>query len=146
MNRIYNIPESDIQNIKVGDIVTNSLIAFPGLKISGKVSFVDSFVVSRNDRLGVKRADGNLSEIHAIVSFDRQDDRMRPGMTTRSEINSIIAKDVLYIPIIALIREDDKSFVKMKNGKKREIETGISSPNFIEIKSGLTEGEEIKRK
>ena len=55
-------------------------------------------------------------------------------------------EDVVYIPIQAVTYFDDKRVVYVSNRgrpERREIEVGTFSDSFIEVASGLEEGEEV---
>ena len=135
---------SDATFLKAGDVVENQLIAVPELKLMGKVVSVDSFVTTRYERMGGdKEKYGNLSEVHVVVSLDKQDSRLRPGMTTRTTITSTIATNMLLLPLVAISEENGKSFVTTSDKKKVEVKLGKTSSNFAEIISGVKVGDKI---
>lgn len=75
-------------------------------------------------------------------------DKMKISMNAKADIVIESAKDVLYIPLEALVKEDDKRYVDvlLADGitiERREVETGASNMTNIEIKSGLEEGEKV---
>ena len=54
--------------------------------------------------------------------------------------------DVLYIPLDAVNREGESTFVYKKSGggyNKTEVETGINNTDYIVILDGLKEGDDI---
>ena len=53
--------------------------------------------------------------------------------------------DVLYVPIQCVVTVQDKKicYVAGDPAQKREVETGLFNDNFVEIKSGLAEGEKV---
>jgi len=54
-------------------------------------------------------------------------------------------QDVLYVPIQSVVTVEDKKvcYVAASPAEKREVETGLFNDNFVEIKSGLSEGEKV---
>jgi multidrug efflux pump subunit AcrA (membrane-fusion protein) len=54
-------------------------------------------------------------------------------------------QDVLYVPIQSVVTVEDKKicYVDGSPARKREVETGLFNDNFVEIKSGLAEGEKV---
>lgn len=75
-------------------------------------------------------------------------DKMKISMNANADIVVESVKDVLYIPIDALIRDNGKRYVEvlLDDGitiEKREVETGASDITNIEIKDGLNEGEKV---
>ena len=70
-------------------------------------------------------------------------------MTTTHTININSVKNVLTVPVVAVQKKGGKSIVKVVKDKEkniveeREVTTGLQDGLSIEIKSGLSEGEEV---
>lgn len=47
------------------------------------------------------------------------------------------------VPVEAITTRKNKYYVTMENGEEREVEVGIYNEDYIEIVSGLTEGEKV---
>jgi HlyD family secretion protein len=80
------------------------------------------------------------------VGIEGKHDALKTGMTGKVEVLINELKDVIYIPIQSVVTVDDKEICHVKTGgrmEKREVETGLFNDNFVEIKSGLTEGEKV---
>ncbi len=79
------------------------------------------------------------------IGIDGMHDSLKTGMT--GKVTVIIDKlpDVLYVPIQSVVTVEDKKicYVSGSPAEKREVETGLFNDNFVEIKSGLTEGEQV---
>lgn len=83
------------------------------------------------------------------------DDKLKSGMSARCEMDVLRRDNVLTLPIDFVgKKKDGKRYVdvvvsKDKNGIKkteeRSVEVGAESGALIEIKSGLKDGEEVKR-
>ncbi|MFB0998363.1 MAG: RND transporter, partial [Flavobacteriales bacterium] len=74
------------------------------------------------------------------------DSVLRPSMTTSNRILIKELKNILYIPIEAVFSNDSTQYVYVKTRSsfdKRQVKTGESSEEYIEIMKGLAEGEEI---
>ncbi len=69
---------------------------------------------------------------------------IRMGMNCSTEIEIKSATDVLVLPVEAINTKGDTYFVLMEDGSQREIEVGIYNEDYIEIVSGLEEGEKVK--
>jgi HlyD family secretion protein len=80
-----------------------------------------------------------------ISVTEKGDKPLRVGYSATADIIIDERKEVLVIPEGAVHFEDDKTFVYLENGEKREIEIGLSNGLNIEVVSGITEGEEIKK-
>ena len=78
------------------------------------------------------------------------------GLTTNLSIKAAMAQNVLYVPIGAVYNQNGKQYVDVytatgkinakdisKYIKQVEVSTGISNFSYIEIKSGLNEGDVV---
>jgi len=80
------------------------------------------------------------------VSIDGANDAIKTGMSGKVEILIDELKDVLFVPIQSVVTVDEKEICYVKAGggtEKREVKTGLFNDDFVEIKSGLTEGEKV---
>ena len=67
-------------------------------------------------------------------------------MTAKVEVIIDQLKKVLSVPIQTVVNHEGKNVclvVTKKGTKQREVETGLRNDNFVEIKSGLAEGEKV---
>jgi len=74
------------------------------------------------------------------------DPRLVPGLKAKLTVVVADLKDVIAVPAGAVTEEASKKFVKVIEGGKpvaREVMTGRTNGEKIEIKSGLKEGEEV---
>jgi len=79
------------------------------------------------------------------VGIDGTHDFLKTGMTGKVKVIINELHDVLYVPIQSVVSVEDKKYCYLATGhdQKKEVETGLFNDNFVEIKSGLTEGEEV---
>ncbi|MCP4610174.1 MAG: HlyD family efflux transporter periplasmic adaptor subunit [Planctomycetes bacterium] len=80
------------------------------------------------------------------VSIEGAHDSIKTGMSGKVEILIDELDDVLYVPIQSVITVDEKELCYVKAGgreEKREVKTGLFNDDFVEIKSGLTQGEKV---
>lgn len=137
-----SIDELDIQKVKVGQKVTVTADAFEGQTFSGTVT---------NVSLESSYSNG-VSTYPVTVTLDDAGDLL-PGMNVDGVITLEEANDVLAIPVDALMR-GNKVYVKDDTVKEQqgpvpagfrsvEVETGLTSDTYVEIKSGLSEGDEV---
>lgn len=137
-----SIDELDIQSVKVGQKVTVTADAFEGQTFSGTVTNVSLESTYSN----------GVSTYPVTVTMD-EEGNLLPGMNVDGVITLEEANDVLTIPVDALMRgnqvyiKDDS--VKEQNGpvpagfKAVEVETGLTNDSYVEIKSGLSEGDTV---
>jgi HlyD family secretion protein len=79
------------------------------------------------------------------VGIDGTHDFLKTGMTGKVKVIIDELHDVLYVPIQSVVTVEDKKicYVAGSPVERREVETGLFNDNFVEIKSGLTEGEKV---
>jgi HlyD family secretion protein len=79
------------------------------------------------------------------IGIDGTHDYLKTGMTGKVTIIIDKLQDVLYVPIQSVVTVEDKKicYVAGSPSEKRDVETGLFNDNFVEIKSGLTEGEKV---
>jgi RND family efflux transporter MFP subunit len=79
------------------------------------------------------------------IVIDGMHDSLKTGMTGRVTIIIDKLQDVLYVPIQSVVTIEDKKvcYVAGSPAQKREVETGLFNDNFVQIKSGLAEGEKV---
>lgn len=81
------------------------------------------------------------------VTLDGDTQSLFAGMTAQVTFITKQTKDVVYVSNRAITRDDGTSYVNIKddNGKivKKEVTTGFSDGNNVEIKSGLSDGDVV---
>ncbi|MCX6752514.1 MAG: efflux RND transporter periplasmic adaptor subunit [Candidatus Nomurabacteria bacterium] len=146
--------EVDVAKIAIGEKTTLTFSAIPDLTITGQVVQIDSLgTVSQGVvNYGVK------------ISFDTNDDRVKPGMSVDAKIITKVEQNVLTVPNSAVKTQGGTSYVQMFDTAlpapatgiqgsvspipptNQTVEVGISDTTSTEIVSGLKEGDEIVTK
>jgi HlyD family secretion protein len=80
-----------------------------------------------------------------IIVTEKGNKPLRVGYSATADIIIDERTDVLVIPEGAVKFEEEKTYVYLENGEKREIEIGLSDGLNIEVVTGLKEGDEIKK-
>jgi len=130
------LSESDIPAVKVGQKATISFDALPDLTLTGKVTSID---------LAGTNTQGVVS-YGVVVTPDVTDPAIKAGMTATVNIITQVAADVLAVPSSAVKSQGNTKYVQvLENGVPVNVtvEVGISAGSYVEIKSGLTEGQEV---
>ncbi|MDD2717235.1 MAG: HlyD family efflux transporter periplasmic adaptor subunit [Candidatus Wallbacteria bacterium] len=140
---VIYVTQSEVRFLNQGDSLSVSLTAFPEKKFKAVVLSKAQYPQTRNDRLGRNDPEGYLKEYEVIIEIGENDPALKPGMSFKAEITSIIATECVYIPNIAIGNDKKGSFVISEKGKKY-LTLGKSSLNFTEVKSGLSKGEKIQ--
>jgi RND family efflux transporter MFP subunit len=132
------VNETDVVNLQVGQDVDIRLDAYFEDKFSGKITEISP--ISNN--------------VGGVVSFELivkpqtgNGPKLLYGLSASLDITTSSAENVLYVPVQSVFEEDGKSYVSVpiEDGgtEKIEVTTGIFNYDFIEIKSGLVEGDII---
>lgn len=140
-----NIDELDIDNVEVGQTVNITSDAKAGQTFTGVVTKVSV----------VGTTSGGTTTYPVTVRID-DTEGLRPGMNVDAEIVLTSADDVLAIPGTAvnrgntvLITSDSPSAANALEQEAPEgyvyvqVETGVSDDSYIEVTSGLQEGDTV---
>src|SRR5690554_506991 len=140
-----NVDEADIANVEVGQRAHVYAIAYPDTPIEG---VIESIAVSAK----VPEGQQGLSFAVKIRLAPPEGVRLRPGMSCRAEIFTTTKKDVLAVPVQAVLAEENRiegktihSVFVNRDGRARKVEVGVglSDDAYQEITKGLAEGDEI---
>ncbi|MDO8590919.1 MAG: HlyD family efflux transporter periplasmic adaptor subunit, partial [bacterium] len=133
------VPEVDVAKITVGNQATITLDAY-----GSDVSFNASVVKIDPAETVI---DG-VSTYKTTLEFDKDDPRIRSGMTANTTIISAKRDNVLALPQRTVYEKNGKKFVRVVTGsdtlEEREVTVGIRGSNGdIEILSGLKQGDNV---
>ncbi|MBX3118387.1 MAG: efflux RND transporter periplasmic adaptor subunit [Fimbriimonadaceae bacterium] len=133
------VDEADISAVKVGQRVRILTEAFPGVALDGEVVRVNPAALTAQNITAIKVR----VEIKPGYKIE-----IMPGMNATCEFITLSKPDILRIPGQALIREDGKTFVRVKGTdplkpERREVKVGDTGNDGVEILEGLKEGEEV---
>jgi len=132
-----SLNEVDVSKVKVGQKAIMTFDAIDGLSLTGKVAQIDTI--------------GTVTQgvvTYAVkVSFDSQDDRVKPGMTVNTEIITDVVTDALAVPNAAVKTQGGNAIVQVldSNGKPqpKTVQVGISNDTLTQIVSGLNVGDQV---
>ena len=132
-----HINQADVTRLKVGQSVTVSVEAVPGLKLVGSVDRIAPQATFRN---GIK---GYATRI----ILKNAEAAVRPGMTANLTIPLVSAGNVLAVPLAAVFNDQADRFVYVKTAEetfeRRPVELGVADYEFVAITKGLTAGEVV---
>lgn len=136
-----NIHESVVQRVAEGQTVALRVDAFPNIDLTGVVTKVAVVADSGNSFMNP-----DLKVYPSMVKIDGVHEWLRPGMSAQVEILVERLDDAIYVPLQAVTYFDDEQVVYVVNAGRsvrRTVEVGSFSEQFIQILSGLSEGEEV---
>lgn len=129
-----DFPEQQIGMLKTGLVVEVRVSAYPETVFQGTITYIGAMI------------DPATRTITARSQIPNSDRRLRPEMfaevTVRTQEQSLLA-----VPRAALQQVGNRTMVFVTRGLRRfewlEVTTGESSNEYVQIKAGLKEGEEI---
>ena len=145
------VDETDIGNIRIGQEATFTVDAFTDKKFTARVSKISQTDVTNSwdTSSSSSSASSSTSVIYYYVTLDVDDPEnlLLPAMTARVVINTADRNDALVVPLSTLKTDAAGSYVLVlqEDGTQetRYVETGIYSDEYVEILSGLSEGERV---
>lgn len=137
-----SVDELDVRSVQVGQKVSVTADALEGQTFTGTVTNVSLESVQSN----------GVTNYPVTVTLDETGDLL-PGMNVDGVILLDQTEDALMIPIDSLMR-GNRVYVKDDTVKEAagsvpagfravEVETGLTNDDYVEIVSGLAEGEEV---
>ncbi|MCB9849615.1 MAG: efflux RND transporter periplasmic adaptor subunit [Phycisphaerales bacterium] len=136
------IHEAKTSKIAVGQSATVEVEGIPGVVFTGKVSKIAPLADSQNRWLNP-----NLKEYDTEITLDPNKSELKPGVTARAEILVRQVDDVVAVPVQAVYSRAGRTFVfSGKNERSAEpvpVETGYSSDEFVEIRNGVSAGDDV---
>ncbi len=137
-----SIDELDVRSVKVGQLVEVTADALEGVQMTGHVT---------NVSLASTQSNG-VTNYPVTVTMDEVGDLL-PGMNVDGVIILDEVKDALLIPVDSLMRGNlvyvrDPSVTESEGlvpagFRAVQVTTGLTSTDYVQILSGLSEGEEI---
>lgn len=137
---LFDVYESDMPWVKVGDEIEYSIQSLPGESFKGKIDFIDPVI---NSRTRVAKA---------RISVRNKASRLKPEMFASGKITSVIQNpgQSVVIPKSAVMWTGKRSVVYVKSRsdvgvafEMREVTLGPSLGESYLIEGGVEQGEEI---
>lgn len=139
LKAIAKINEVDIAKISKDKNVEIKPDAFSDSIFTGKVVSVANLAVDKDNNSRVK-------VFPVEILLDQVDKNLLPGMTVSCRLIIDQVDDVLYVPVDAIHKNAEQSFVYKKSGSgfnKVEVEIGQSNSDYTIIVKGLDAGDEV---
>lgn len=129
-----NVTEDDVNKITVGQEVEVFVEAAGERPFKGKIVTIAPAADSRS----------KLYPVEILLS--NKDHLLKPGMFARVNITTETRKNVLRIPVEAVLEEDGQKIVYIiKDGCacRRVIKTGLTGSSYVEVLEGLRPGDQV---
>ncbi len=142
--------EVDVAQIKIGQKVKLTFDAVEDLRLVGEVAELDLIGVMEQ----------GVVTYNVKIAFDAADERIKPGMSVSADIVTEVKENILLVPNGAIKTENRRRYVELpakpaigsasprgvvlaESPRRIDVQTGVSNDRFIEIVSGLSEGDQI---
>lgn len=128
----FGVPGSMVNKIKKGDSVT--------------VEIGDANYTQKNVINSVSSSADLMTNLYNVDIVLDNDGTIRPGMFSKIYLNTDRIENALAVKTEAVKERDGKKYVFVANGDsavEKEITTGLDTGTYIEINSGLTEGDKV---
>ncbi|MEY2428270.1 MAG: HlyD family secretion protein, partial [Verrucomicrobiota bacterium] len=135
------IHESYIKKVKKGQKARMTVDAFPDEILTGEVTKVGVLPDSQN-----RWMNPDLKVYLTTITIDGNHDWVKPGMSVKVEILVNKIENCIYVPVQAISPDSGKQVCFIPHGLKqerREVQVGEFNDEFIEVKSGIGEGERV---
>ena len=145
------VDETDVIGVEIGHRADVRVDALPDRTIGGQVTEIGSSALQKTT------ASEESKDFKVIITLENPPESLKPGLSASADIITAEKKDVLAVPISALVLREKKD-EENTNGDEQEegvyivensrvkflpVEKGIMGEMMIEIVSGLEEGQEI---
>jgi HlyD family secretion protein len=135
-----SVGEAEVHRVRPGQEAIIRAEAFPGLRLTGRVTRVGTLARASADRpLEDKRFD-------LIVELDSTPTDLRPEMTARADIILGTRSDVLLLPVNAVFEHQGAlvaHVVGPSGSEARTVSLGESNDMLVEVVAGLREGDQV---
>jgi membrane fusion protein, heavy metal efflux system len=132
------VRETDAAAVAVGQEMTFNVLALPGRDITARIDYVSAAIDPATRRLLVR------------ATIDNKDGLLKPEMFANVTIYSSGDHPAIGVPKQALIYEGDQVRVWVAHDDKsielRQIKTGLTNGNLVEVQGDLKPGEQIVTK
>ncbi|MER5888167.1 biotin/lipoyl-binding protein [Streptomyces sp. NPDC001941] len=129
--------EADATRLKVGQAAAVTFDALPGVSAQGLVSAIADTPTTEN----------NVVSFAVTITLKDRPAQVRIGQTAAATVTVAQVKNALYVPSAAVTSAGGQSTVTVvENGRPvvRTVTVGIAGSAGTEIKSGLSEGEQVR--
>jgi HlyD family secretion protein len=133
------VRETDIHKIEKNQKVAVHVEAYPDLKLTGTVTLVGTLAQEEKERRGTKF-------FGVTILVNESEPRLRPGMTSRIEIQVEERQLALSIPVDAVFEREGRAVAFVASGgraRPRDVVLGPSNQDFVVVERGLKKGERV---
>jgi RNA polymerase sigma factor (sigma-70 family) len=136
------VREAFVDRLKPGNRARVVVDSFPGVTLTGVVRRVAPL-----PDVNLQFANTNVKVYSTLVELEKELPGLRPGMSAQADILVSELDNVLTVPLTSVVNLDGKFQVGVKTREGafefREITLGQANDEYLEVKSGLREGDSV---
>ncbi len=137
------VDETDIVNVKLGQIAEVSIDAIPKKKFKGTVTEIGNNALLRSTGVATSQSTGSTQEakdFKVVVTLSDVPDNLRPGLSSTAKITTANKAAVLSIPIQALTIRQKGDLIPKKKGKDKNAVQAAEKPEEIKANKEELQG------
>jgi membrane fusion protein, multidrug efflux system len=131
---VFDVPEKYARSLRPGQSVTFRVGAIPGRDFPAEVDFVDPVIRQPGRTILIKARAPNPQRL------------LQPGMFIEARLVTSMRPKAVVVPEDAVVPMQGANFVwVVEEGKanQRQVGLGVRTPGFVEIRSGVSAGEQV---
>ena len=132
---LADVFEQDIGSVKTGSMASVKIDAYPDKTFQGRITYIYPTLKPETRTVPVRIELANPGQL------------LKPAMFTQVEVQVGARAPVLAVPDSAVIDSGTRQIVlvQVKEGRfePREVKLGARSDNYVEVRSGVEEGEQV---
>jgi cobalt-zinc-cadmium efflux system membrane fusion protein len=129
------VTEKDINKIAPNSTVTFTSSSVPDIEAKGKINYVGQVIDEKSRTMTIR------------AEFANNNNRLKPQMFGELLVPAAHNYKAILIPSEAIVKFDSKDYVFVRKDagtfQRRSVKTGSVQKELVEIKEGLTEGEQV---
>jgi HlyD family secretion protein len=145
---VLHVAASDIGILRVGDPAMVRLSVLADREFPARVSRIDPYPMTRNERLGRTDPEGHLKEFEVGIDLLQTHSSMRPGLTFTTRVTTLLDADAVRVPRAAIQHGSSGEpwiYVRTATGlEKRPIALGRIGLIHAAVTKGLATGDLVE--
>lgn len=134
LRMVIQVPERDVQYVRMGLPVVLTVDAQDARKLSGKVIYISQV------------ADESTRTTRVEITVDNRAGRLHSGMIVRANLPRRVLRDVVMIPLTSVIPlEEGRVVYVVSDGEasRRNVELGMMRGSKVQVLAGLQAGDQL---
>lgn len=131
-----HVNQVDAPRLTRGQVVEVNMSDSTEEPVKASIEFIAPLAIVKNNIKGF--------EVQALI--EDTEGRLKPGMSVSMNVPVGKAQHAVSVPVSAVFKDSKQNIVYVRKGgltEKRKVVVGVNNLSYVEIKSGVNEGEEI---